>query len=211
MTAPREIPHYIPPELRGKVEPTYARCPPELVDTWIPKPIIGQAKTGAGVAHKMSGCKDGHQARSFMIANSSLRRPQRHGRTATFIVTDERVARFVADQVGSQAWPPFTCAGVERGGRIVAGVIFNCFTGPDVEITVASERGAMSRGFLRSCGRYVFETLRCQRASLTTESTEIVRFAQRLGGEIEGMKRNQFGPGRDGFIVGILKEDWVHK
>lgn len=127
------------------------------------------------------------------------------------IVTDERVAAFVAQEVGSEIFPPYTCAGIEKDGRIVAGVVFNCFTGADIEITVASERGAMTRGFLRVCARYVFTTLRCERASITTEKSDVVRFAERLGGKVEGLKRNQFGPGRDAYLVGILKEEWVYR
>ena len=46
--------------------------------------------------------------------------------------------------------------------------------------------------------------------TVLTEQTRIVRIAERLGGQVEGLMRNHFGKGRDGFLVGILKDDWKY-
>lgn len=127
------------------------------------------------------------------------------------IVDDARVARFVGERVGSIIVPPFTAMGIERDGEVVAGVVFNCFTGPDIEATVAGETQAFSRSFFREVYQYVFSQLGCIRVSATTENPTVVRLAERLGGQVEGMKRNLFGEGRDGFLVGVLKEDWRYK
>lgn len=124
------------------------------------------------------------------------------------IVDDERVARFVGEKVGRIIVPPFTTMGIERDGEIVGGVVFNGYTREDIEVTIA---GRFTRGFIVEVGRYVFGKLGCLRMSITTEQPKVVRIAERMGGQIEGMKRNQFGPGRDGYILGILKEDWVFK
>lgn len=122
------------------------------------------------------------------------------------IVTDERVARFVGDAVGIGFVPPFTCMGIERDGEIIGGVLFNVFEGPDVHVTVAGK--GWSKGFFAEVGHYVFDILKCERMTAITEQPSVVRIAERLGGEIEGCLRNHFGRGRDGFIVGILREDW---
>lgn len=122
------------------------------------------------------------------------------------IVTDERVARFVGEQVHSIIYPPFTCMGIERNGKIVAGVVFNCFTGNDVAVTVAGER--FTRGFIRAVGKYVFEQLGCLRLSITTNQPHVISIAHRLAAQTEGTKRNHFGKGQDGMILGILREDW---
>ena len=122
------------------------------------------------------------------------------------IVTDERVALFVSERVGAAFVPPFTCMGLERNGEIVAGVIFNVFEGCDVHVSIAG-RG-WTPHFCREVGKYVFDTLKCERMTAVTEKPEIVRIAEWLGGEVEGLLRNHFGKGRDGFIVGILKEDY---
>jgi hypothetical protein len=124
------------------------------------------------------------------------------------IVTDERVARYVGERCGAIIYPPFTCMGVERNCEITAGVVFNCFTGNDVSVTVAGER--FTRGFICAVGRYVFTQMGCLRMSITTEQPKVIEIAQRLGAKVEGLKRNHFGKGRDGTILGILHEDWEY-
>lgn len=122
------------------------------------------------------------------------------------IVTDDRVARFVEYVIGQQIAPPYTCMGIEAGGRITAGVVFNVFEGAAINVTVAGK--GWTRGFVRAVGEYVFGQLGCSRITVITERPEVVALAERLGGEVEGIMRNQFGPGRDGALIGILKEDW---
>lgn len=122
------------------------------------------------------------------------------------IVTDERVARFVGERCETIIFPPFTTMGIERDGQVNAGAVFNCYTGNDIAVTVAG--GPFTRGFISEVGRYVFETVGCLRMSITTEQPKIIEIATRLGAQLEGCKRNHFGIGRDGIVLGILKEDW---
>jgi len=122
------------------------------------------------------------------------------------IVTDDRVAKFVGARVDAIIYPPFTAMGIERDGEIIGGVVFNCFTGPDVEVTVAG-RG-WTRGFLSSVGAYVFGQLGCVRAQITTEQESVARLAERLGGRREGVLRDKFGRGRDGIVIGVLEQEY---
>lgn len=122
------------------------------------------------------------------------------------LVTDERVARMVSGLVGRQFVAPYTAMGLEKDGEVIGGVVFNVFEGADLHVTVAG-RG-FSRGFLADVGEYVFRQLGCERMTVLTEQARIVRIAEKLGGEIEGLLRNHFGRGRDAFLVGILKDDW---
>lgn len=122
------------------------------------------------------------------------------------IVTDERVARFVGERCGTIICPPYTAMGIERDGKVTAGVVFNCYTGNDIAVTVAGER--FTRDFIVAVGKYVFEQVGCLRMSITTEKPEVIKIAHRLGAQTEGTKRNHFGKGRDGTILGILREDW---
>ncbi|WP_011579583.1 MULTISPECIES: GNAT family N-acetyltransferase [Chelativorans] len=96
--------------------------------------------------------------------------------------------------------------GIERGGEVIAGVIFNCFTGPNVEVTIAGH--GWTRGFLREVGKYVFDHLGCIRMTATTEKSEVIAIATRLGGTVEGVMRDFYGPGRDGTIIGILRNEY---
>lgn len=122
------------------------------------------------------------------------------------IVSDERVARFVADGLGFGLVPPYTVMGIERHGVIVAGVLFNCFEGADVHFTAYGKGWTPS--FMRAVGQYVFGILGCERMTATTESHFVVRLACKLGGVVEGRLRNHFGGGRDGIIVGVLKDEY---
>ena len=121
------------------------------------------------------------------------------------IVTDARVAAFVESIISRPIIPPFTCIGVERDGEVVAGVVFNCYTGDDIHVTVA---GSPTMGLIRSVGKYAYGQLRCQRMTIITEQPKVSEYAQRLGGVVEGTLRNQFGAGRNGMIIGILRDDW---
>lgn len=90
---------------------------------------------------------------------------------------------------------------------MVSGIVFNTYTRSDVHVTAAGS--IWPRGFVRDAGRYVFGKLGCCRATFTTEQPKVVALVERLGGKVEGRLRDHFGPGRDGIVVGILKQDWT--
>lgn len=122
------------------------------------------------------------------------------------IVRDARVAEFVGQRIGVTFSPPLTCLGIEKDGEIVGGFVFNSYEGADIHVSAAG-RGA-TKGFLAEVGHYVYDVLGCERMTVITEKASVVRSAERLGGQVEGLMRNHFGKGRDAFLVGILKEDW---
>lgn len=121
-------------------------------------------------------------------------------------MTDERVARFVGAQVNAIIYPPFTCMGLEQDGEIIGGAVWNCFTGPDIELTLAGR--VWSRTFLKALGEYAFNQLGCIRVQMTTEQEAVARYAERLGGKREGVLRNKFGRGRDGIVIGLLEQEY---
>jgi RimJ/RimL family protein N-acetyltransferase len=123
-----------------------------------------------------------------------------------FVAGDE-VARFVSQELGFGLFPPYTAMGIERDGKIVAGVLFNCFEGADVHVSIAGH--GWTRGFIEAVGGYVFGTLGCERMTCTTEKPDVVDYAKRLGGQVEGCLRNHFGRGRDGIIIGILRDEFL--
>ena len=119
------------------------------------------------------------------------------------IVTDERAARFVAERLGFSPCPPFTVMGVDRDGEIIGAVLFNQFEGAGVHVTAAGKGWTLP--FMRALGDYVYRQLGCERMTLTTESEDVARYAERLGGRREGLLRSHFGAGRNGIIVGVLR------
>lgn len=124
------------------------------------------------------------------------------------IVSDERVIRFVSEVIGVGFCPPFVAIGTEKDGVIINGVIINVIENHDVHVSIAGH--GWTKGFLAEVGHYVFNTLGCIRMTAITEDPAVVRIAERLGGSVEGALRSHFGPGRDAFIVGILKQEYKY-
>ncbi len=122
------------------------------------------------------------------------------------IVAGDDVARFVASRLDFVLCPPYTSMGIERDGEIVAGVLFNNFEGCSVHATMAGS--GWTKGFIQALGRYVFDQLGCDRFTCITERPDVVDYVQRLGGQVEGRLRDQFGKGRDASILGVLRDEW---
>jgi RimJ/RimL family protein N-acetyltransferase len=122
------------------------------------------------------------------------------------IVTDIRVAQFMETVLGKPFIPPYTAMGIEKDGEIIGGVIFNHIEDHDAHVSVAGK--GFSRGFMAEVGNYSFGVLNLQRLTAITEQPKVVRIAERLGGQIEGLMRNHFGEGRDAYILGILAKDF---
>lgn len=119
---------------------------------------------------------------------------------------DARVSTFVAEKLDVLFYPPFTSMGIEKDGEIVAGIVFNGFVKHDIDVNVAGH--GWTRDFLVAAGDYVFKGLDCQRVTLTTSDERVSRLGLRLGGQIEGVLRSHFGPGKDAIIIGILRDEY---
>lgn len=112
----------------------------------------------------------------------------------------------MAAELGFGLCPPYVAIGTERDGAIVNGIVFNHFEGADVHVTVAGKR--WTREILRAVGTYVFDQLGCERMTAVTACDDVARLGRRLGGRIEGCLRSHFGPGRDGIVIGVLREEY---
>lgn len=96
--------------------------------------------------------------------------------------------------------------GIERGGEIVAGVLFNHFEGADVHVGIVGT--GWTREFICAVGAYVYGQLGCERMTIITAQPRVAAYAIRLGGQIEGCLRSHFGPEKDAIIAGILRGEW---
>jgi RimJ/RimL family protein N-acetyltransferase len=124
------------------------------------------------------------------------------------IVIGDRALEYVSHKLNYQPFGPVAAIGVERHGRVMAGAVFAFYTGTDIEITIAAEPRYFTRGFMRAMAHYVFEQAGCIRASFMTELPNVVTVLGKAGASIEGVKRDAYGPGRNGVMLGLLKEEW---
>lgn len=103
---------------------------------------------------------------------------------------------------------PFTCIGIEDKGRLIAGVIFDGFTGTDINITIALEKGRIWRQkWMFGVFAYVFTQLQCQRCSVDVadDNAASIAFIEHLGFVKEGVKRCSLPGGIDSIVYGMLR------
>lgn len=122
---------------------------------------------------------------------------------------DSRILPFLSERLGVTFYPAFTTMGLERNGEIIAAFLFNIYTGPDIHVTIAGS--GWTRRFLREMGQYLFEQLQVERFTAITEQQNVVDLVYRVGGRKEGVLRNHFGLGRDGILLGVLKDEYRYR
>ena len=82
---------------------------------------------------------------------------------------DSEVCKWVSGRIGAAIFPPFTAIGFEKGGALVAGVVFNDYIpGGNIEMTLASDAG-VKRQIIRVIADYVFRQLGCKVLSIRTK------------------------------------------
>ncbi len=124
------------------------------------------------------------------------------------LVADDpaRLAGYVSNAVGAEIVGPFTALGWEVDGALAGAAVFNCFTGPDIEMTIAG-RAAVTRQAMRTIADYVFRQLGVQRVSIRTRASraDVVDQAKRIGFSPEGYHPKLFGDD-DGVSLGMTRD-----
>lgn len=90
--------------------------------------------------------------------------------------------------------PPYTVIGIEKGGKIVGGWLFNDYNGHNVEITVALDAPLLP-GMIRAVEHYLFEQMRVTRVTgrCRESNTKSAGMMKRLGFTWEGRLPGYYG------------------
>ena len=103
----------------------------------------------------------------------------------------------------------YVAIGYEQDGDLIAGVVYNLYSGADIAMHVAGV-GAnwLSRSYLRAAFRYPFVQLGCRRVSGFVPATNVAaqRFDEHIGFRREGYMRHSL-PDDDVIVYGMLRED----
>lgn len=125
---------------------------------------------------------------------------------------DARVKAWVAPQVAETSFENTAVGiGLEQDGELIAGVVFNMYTGPGISIHVAAVPGKrwMTRDYLFRTFAYPFLQLNCFRITglVRTDNLDAQRFNEHLGFKREGLLRRACDDGTDMIVYGMLKEE----
>ena len=100
--------------------------------------------------------------------------------------------------------------GLERDGRLIAGVLYEGFNGVNCWMHVAAEPGAkwLNRAFLRACFGYPFLQLKLKRVSGYVEASNLAarKFDEHLGFKREAVLRGAASDGGDVFLYVMRRE-----
>ena len=126
---------------------------------------------------------------------------------------DEAVAEWASARLGTSIVRPYVAIGVWDGSKLRAAMVFNDFTGANIEITVASDPAGSTRAAVRQAFAYPFRQAGCRRLTMRTRADHAVMLdiAGRLGFRREGVLREFYDDGCDAVVFGLLRSEcrWI--
>ena len=130
---------------------------------------------------------------------------------------DNRVADFVTSHVDDVEFlGKINTLGVEQDGELIAGVVFENYTGSSISMHVAALDGRnwLSKEFLFRTFAYPFLQLDCNRVTglVRADNAKAQKFDEHIGFIKEGVLRKGATDGTDYIIYGMLKEEcrWLN-
>lgn len=97
----------------------------------------------------------------------------------------------------------------DRTGHLVAGVVFNNFTGRNIDVHLAGAGDWCQPLFFGECFRYPFEQLAVHRITSRTpaDNPHALNFVRKLGFRQEGRVREALKGDVDLIVLGMLRRD----
>jgi len=123
---------------------------------------------------------------------------------------DDEVAEWVGNQLmrDAEAFKPCKAIGIEKDGKLIAGVVYNNYVGHLIEMTIASvDKSFATRHNLKALFAYPFTQINLGRVqALCSANNEGVQmFLKRLGFIHEGTHPAAYHDGGTAMSFGMLK------
>jgi len=154
---------------------------------------------------------------TYGLAHNLARKPMNgHGvdlhPPPTRIIGDvSRILSFVREHMALAAVENMKGLGLERDGRLVAGVIYEGFNGRNVWMHVAAVPGQrwMNRQYLHYCFEYPFDELKVDRVSgyVNASNADAIRFDEHLGFQREAVLSGAAPDGGDVILYVMRRND----
>ena len=129
----------------------------------------------------------------------------------SIVIDADRVLEFINQHQPLNRVQGMQGIGLEEDGRMIAGVIYEGFSGPNVWMHVAAEPGCrwMTRNYLRACFFFPFVQLGVKRVSgyVEASNTTARRFDEHLGFKEEARLSGAAKDGGDVIIYRMLREE----
>lgn len=124
---------------------------------------------------------------------------------------NDRVIPWVGSRIDEDDFGQAESIGLEEDGELIAGVVFNWYTGPSISMHVAAEPGRrwMTRDYLYRVFAYPFLQVGCRRVTglVREDNLDAQRFDEHLGFKREGLIRCGASDGSNLILYGMLRSE----
>lgn len=125
------------------------------------------------------------------------------------LVQNEAIVGFIESKLKAKFCPPYQAFGfVSDAGKPMCAFVFNEHTGSNIEMSVFSEPGGITRGVLKYVANYVFNKSRCRRLTVRTRkrNKRVLKVAPKFGFTYESVMKHYY-PDDDAVVFRMLRED----
>jgi hypothetical protein len=125
------------------------------------------------------------------------------------LIENEAIVGFIEQKLQIRISPPYTAFGfASDDNRPMCAVLFNDFSGANIEMTIYAEPGGVTRQVLRYLANYVFVKNQCRRLTVRTKkrNKRVLQLAPRYGFKYECIAKRYFADD-DAVVFRMLKED----
>ena len=123
---------------------------------------------------------------------------------------NDLVLPFVGQHLGYEMSAPCFTVGFLREGNLVAGLVYNGYTGTNVDVSFAGP-GELSWRVVRTAATFAFRELGVYRITCRTRrgNRALTRGLPKIGFRYEGIMQHYYGPRRadDAVQFGLLREN----